>query len=133
MLLSCGVLVVYEDSVLLAHVTGGGRRWDIPKGMPETDEDHLDAALRELEEETGIRLLPSEVMELGYTHYTKTKDLYLIRHEGYYDHNTLVCSSTFERNGIQIYEVDDFRYFKINDLERYVTPNLHDVLMKYLA
>jgi 8-oxo-dGTP pyrophosphatase MutT (NUDIX family) len=55
---SAGVVVFRDDGdtpdarvfLLLDY----GRFWDLPKGHVERDEDDLAAALRELEEETGI-------------------------------------------------------------------------------
>lgn len=54
--------------LLLRHAN----RWDLPKGHCEPDESFLDAAIRELQEETGIRremieLDPDFMFELSYT------------------------------------------------------------------
>lgn len=54
--LSCGVVVVRRDPedwktlMLRAY-----RNWDFPKGIREAGESSLDAAIREVGEETGIR------------------------------------------------------------------------------
>jgi len=52
---ACGVLVFRDDPepsfLLMQH----HNRWDLPKGHCEPGEDDLTCALRELEEETGIR------------------------------------------------------------------------------
>ena len=52
---SCGVLVFRNQPVrsflLMVHPT----RWDLPKGHLDPGEGELECALRELEEETGIR------------------------------------------------------------------------------
>lgn len=134
--LSCGVLVTDGDTILLCHVTGAGNRWDIPKGQPDPGEDHMDAALRELKEETGIELpeMYANVKELGYTSYTKTKDLYLVRFEGYIDPMDMSCTSYFyDKNWKSVPEVDGFKYFKFSEISKFVTPNLYNVLSKYLG
>jgi len=46
--------------------------WTVPKGKLEPDEDHAGAALREVEEETGLRCTLGP--ELGSTSYRDRKD-----------------------------------------------------------
>jgi 8-oxo-dGTP diphosphatase len=46
--------------------------WSVPKGKLEGDEDHAAAALREVEEETGLRCTLGP--ELGSTFYRDRKD-----------------------------------------------------------
>jgi 8-oxo-dGTP pyrophosphatase MutT (NUDIX family) len=75
--LSCGVLVFSgRGELLLCHATGT-QRWDIPKGIAEPGETERDAAVRETAEETGLRLAPGSVTELGRFSYLRTKDLHL--------------------------------------------------------
>ena len=55
---SCGVVLYrFADSgsveILLLHYPGG--HWDFPKGHMEEGEKEIQTALRELEEETGIK------------------------------------------------------------------------------
>jgi 8-oxo-dGTP pyrophosphatase MutT (NUDIX family) len=50
---SAGGLVARGDEVLLI-ATGGGRRWQLPKGHVEPGESLADAAVREVREETGV-------------------------------------------------------------------------------
>lgn len=58
---SCGVLVVrgkpIREFLLMRHAD----RWDLPKGHLDPGETEIECALRELEEETGLR---SEDIEL---------------------------------------------------------------------
>lgn len=49
---SAGIIIVKGDEFLVLHYAAG--HWDFPKGKIEPGESEPDAALRELEEETGI-------------------------------------------------------------------------------
>ena len=73
---SAGFILITDDfetddySVLLLHYTSG--HWDLPKGNIETNETELEAATRELQEETGIesfRVIPNfrYVLDYKYT------------------------------------------------------------------
>ena len=75
--LSCGTVILNAaGELLLCHVTGQ-RHWDLPKGGIEPGETPLQAALRETREETGLRLDPAELIDLGRLAYTDKKDLHL--------------------------------------------------------
>jgi len=56
--LSAGLVIIYDNKILLEHPTGS--KWygtySIPKGGVEKNEDILDAAVRETEEELGIKI-----------------------------------------------------------------------------
>ena len=68
---AAGGVVVRDGRVLLVHRPRYGD-WTLPKGKLEDGEAWEDAALREVEEETGLRCLLGR--ELGYTDYTDSKD-----------------------------------------------------------
>src|SRR5437016_1130765 len=74
---SCGVLLLNpERELLLCHATGAAH-WDIPKGLGEPGEAARDTALRELFEETGLRLQSDRLLDLGAMAYRPGKDLHL--------------------------------------------------------
>ena len=53
--LSCGVVVVRQaESGWLTLMLRAYHHWDFPKGIRETGEDPMEAAIREVHEETGI-------------------------------------------------------------------------------
>lgn len=63
-----------DQSVLLLHYSSG--HWDFPKGNIEIDETEMQAATRELKEETGIEIftiLPGFRHVLNYKYTKKSK------------------------------------------------------------
>ena len=70
---SAGLVIIYNNTMLLEHPTG--QRWygsySIPKGHIEEDEDKLSAAIRETEEELGIKFDADQVEpnSEGYINY----------------------------------------------------------------
>jgi ADP-ribose pyrophosphatase YjhB (NUDIX family) len=61
---AAGVAIIYNNKILLIHPTNSSWKkgtCGIPKGGIESGEDLMDAALRELREETGIILQPGQL------------------------------------------------------------------------
>lgn len=52
--------------VLLTHVDAPGRGWDVPGGHLEQGESPLTAAVREIREETGLRLAADDLTPAGW-------------------------------------------------------------------
>ncbi|QZX98332.1 NUDIX hydrolase [Halobaculum rubrum] len=63
------VIVRAEDAVLLIEPVGRDE-WELPGGHPEFDEEPANAAVRELEEETGIAADSSSLDLLSAVHST---------------------------------------------------------------
>src|SRR5947209_1814980 len=65
-----GVVVRGNDVVVIQPARRGTPRevWALPKGHPDGDETPLEAAAREVREETGVEVKPIE--ELGEIQYT---------------------------------------------------------------
>lgn len=135
---SYGVLIFNEhDQMLLAHITGQ-KFWDIPKGAAEPDERPAAAALREVFEETGLRLNPQHLQVLGLHHYLPRKDLYLFKttvSSVEYDLVACRCTSFFRhrRTGTLHPEVDDFRWVDVHAIESVCTPGMAALLTSLLV
>lgn len=136
--ISYGVLILNEhDQMLLAHVTGQ-KFWDIPEGAAEPDEQPAAAALREVFEETGLRLNPQHLQVLGLHLYLPGKDLYLFRttvSSVECDIAACRCTSFFEhhRTGALHPEVDDFRWIDVHAIESLCTPRMAALLTSLLV
>jgi 8-oxo-dGTP pyrophosphatase MutT (NUDIX family) len=128
--ISCGVIVTDGDRVLLGHATRSPR-WDIPKGQAEPGESLVDAAVRELEEETGLAVTEAELRPLGVHAYLRDKDLALFvwRRTEMPALDTLICRSTFALPGGAIVpEFDRFGVFAWEEALGRVGKNMARVL-----
>lgn len=66
--------VVWNPRLGVAVVNQNNNSWSLPKGHVESDETHLEAAIREIEEETGINKDHLEfVTTLGTYERTRVK------------------------------------------------------------
>jgi 8-oxo-dGTP pyrophosphatase MutT (NUDIX family) len=116
--------------LLLGRFTGLGL-WDIPKGLADPGEDHRAAALRELEEETGLVAPPEALQPLGLHRYRPGKDLalFLWRVAAMPDPALLTCRSRFRsRDGRWMPELDAFAVLGWDDVLARVGRNLARVL-----
>ena len=132
---SCGVLV--RDGaglVLLGQATplrqGGSARWDIPKGVAEPGEAFVDAAVRELGEETGLVVAAGDVRAMGVHRYLPAKELALFGWEtGVIDVAGLRCGSMFTaRDGRVLPEMARFALVGWGEALSLVGKNMRRVL-----
>ena len=129
--ISAGVIITDGCRILLGHTTGSDH-WDLPKGKIEEGETPLQAAIRELQEETGLTHDGDGWVDLGRHTYNPKKNLHLFL----YRVDTLppkdgMASITFEDyRGVTRPEFDDYRYVSWHDLDWHVVPNMLRVLLK---
>ena len=120
---SCGIVAFKGNSVLLMKRNGV---WDLPKGKSEENEQHVITALRECEEETGLRkayfqisreLFPTQHFTSyeGET-YLKTTYWFLAKFTGPSDH------VFHPQTGEGIVECD---WVSLNDVHTYL-PNMKE-------
>jgi predicted NUDIX family NTP pyrophosphohydrolase len=127
MKLSAGVLLYkVEDGdlkVLLVHpggpyfATKDQGAWSIPKGEYGEQDDPVEAAIRELREETGATVMAEELTELGAVRQKGGKQVSAWCAQGEFDVSTLM-SNTFEMEWppgsgtvLEIPEVDRAEWF----------------------
>lgn len=122
-MISCGFLIKDTNTgkYLGCHATGRKDRYlDLPKGCLKVGDNELDTAIRELEEETGIKLSGNEdIKDLGKHESRPEKDLHIYYIEMPIDIDTLHCDSTFvdKYTGKEKPEMDYFEL--VDDISSY--------------
>ena len=127
---SCGVVVSDGASVLLGRFA---RRalWDVPKGVADPGEDFAAAAVRELQEESGLEPPPGALVDLGVHRYLPGKDLalFLWRVDAMPAAEALRCTSFFRApDGVLVPEFDAFAVLPWEEALTRVGKNLRRVL-----
>ena len=120
--------------VFLAHPGGpfwakkDDGAWSIPKGEIEGEGDLLETALREFEEETGIRP-EGEFLPLGAVNQRGGKTIHAWAFEGDHDESSPIRSNTFNmewppRSGrIQEFpEIDKACFFELDAARKKINP-----------
>jgi 8-oxo-dGTP pyrophosphatase MutT (NUDIX family) len=128
MLTTCGIFLFSKTTqkLLACHATHSRwTQWSIPKGLPMEEEEPLPAAIRELEEETGIALgtvADATVFPLPPVHYKKQnkmlRSFLVITHETF---ETIDFKSTLV-DGRDFREVDSWRWMTLEQ----AAQNLHE-------
>ncbi len=111
---AAGLLLVHAGKVLLQHRAPwvhNGDTWGIPGGARDSHESSLEAALREANEEIGIKV------ELVRAHSEHRDD------HGDWRYDTIIATASaeaflFEKN----HETIDLRWFEVNEVS---SANLH--------
>ena len=109
---TCATVLLTKDrqDILMGSITLSRNKFDLPKGRAEPNESHLDAAIRELKEETGLIIsateyeeyLPFSLQNYSYNHEKNISIFFLYDKDGVWlkDLNQLKCNSYFrKKNG----------------------------------
>jgi 8-oxo-dGTP pyrophosphatase MutT (NUDIX family) len=111
MKVSAGFIIECYGRWLVAHVTNG-KNWDFPKGGVDPGETNLEAAVREVMEETSFDLKPylhHGVVDYGQHPYINGKQLHLFGIQvPEIDVNLLECTEFVERGTYRFPECDAF-------------------------
>ena len=67
-ILNCAGGVVEKDGKILFQRRSDNNRWGLPGGLLELNETYLDAAIREIKEETGLEVKPKNFLGIFHNH-----------------------------------------------------------------
>ena len=140
--ITCGIVIINKDGDILACHPNGNKKdmdYDIPKGCAEEDESDMCAALRELQEETGIDLCENKefaLQDCGVYSHNKSKNIhiYLYKTEKFPDLKDLKCTSLCTKwGGYQVPEVDYYSIIKKSERNKFmrVLQNKFDIIDKF--
>ena len=132
---TCGFFIIDENNkILIVHPTNAKDTiWSIPKGRLDNGETELEAAYREVNEETNIDLLNYEgkIIPLGRAKYKKRRKI--------------LCAFVFEYNGIfkeklkcktfvkrKFPEVDKYKWVTFKKAFELIHETQQILLQKYL-
>lgn len=118
-----GIFLFCGDLFLICRSTGSNN-WSIPKGLSDPGENSYQAAIRELEEETGIKLnnykhkLLAQLEPVKYTNKNKTLVSYIVEIDNSVLNQQLECQSMVKINGIKAYpECYQFNWVNVYDTD----------------
>ena len=80
-----------REYLLLRRVRSHGGFWQSVTGSLEGDETHVEAAVREVYEETGYRPLAGELIELGIVNVFEIAPQWRVKYAPGVTHNEEVC------------------------------------------
>lgn len=107
-----------KDRVLVVHPNGAKfSMWSLPKGLADENEMHNFAAVREVQEETGLIIDVNRLQDHGMFSYVREKNYHMFSYvlTDEVDASTLICESMFtSKNGELIPEVDNFCFVPVD-------------------
>ena len=139
--IAAGVALIYDNKILLVHPTSSS--WSkgtcgIPKGRIEESEDSMEAALRELKEETGIHLTPDQLNSSPETVEIFKPNSELRRQLTYYvcEINSLdeagLSSESISKDQLQAEEIDWAKFVGIDEAYRITSRSQLIILDRHL-
>lgn len=124
MKITCGIFLIDKNkNILICRVTNSKNHWSIPKGLCDKNEKLLDAALRELKEETSILLSNQNISFVGSFKYSKSNKIltaFCCNIDYSIDANQLRCESMVNENGRIFPEVDKYEWVSIEEAKKLI-------------
>jgi predicted NUDIX family NTP pyrophosphohydrolase len=112
--------------------------WGIPKGRINDNEEKLDAAIREFEEETGIRVPKKPMFFIGtfsYKSMKKTISAWAMKHDPGKDFEFSSNHTTLLINGrkMTIPEIGSWQWFNVKEAVGVIMPNQREMMRAFMS
>jgi len=135
---SVGIVFNYGKLFLLVHPTGfKHNNWSYPKGRVESGEDWNEAAIREFQEETGVKLPKNFLDNKKLYELNPVEKQSGIKHYWYYKHS--LTHEEFEtyfnsefvipKENLQIEEIDEARFIEIETAKKLISGKFLETLL----
>ncbi len=122
--MSVGALVLKNDSVLLVKHNIPSKPWALPGGYLEQDESLANCVVREVQEETGLSIIPVGILALRQLVKEDRNEFYII-FLAECEANSVVINPNND-------EILDARFVNLNELEAYnVTDFVKRIIFGY--
>jgi 8-oxo-dGTP pyrophosphatase MutT (NUDIX family) len=107
---------------------------DLPKGNIEENESPIQAAIRECEEETGLKFKKSDLKDVGKFSYKLDKDLHLFLTmvNKMPSIDDLKCKSMVSMYGKKFPEMVGYEVIKISEIDEYFFLDLVKILKELI-
>ena len=103
-------------------------KWDLPKGKIDPGETALEAARREVLEETGIQVEKTAGEIIKTYHIFYHKETAILKTVSWFD---MYCTDRGNPVPQEIEDIEEVRWVSMNDLEE-ITPNTYDNIKEVL-
>jgi len=123
-----GLVINSKGEFLLIHRRG---RWDLPKGKLSGDENHEQAALREVQEECGIGELRIRQTLLSTYHTYRLEDKMMLKRTLWFE---MQYNGNHKPRPEEEEDITDIKWVAADDLDKYLKscfPAIRDVFMYY--
>ena len=138
--ITCAVVIIDNSGAILGcHPTAHPNVYDFPKGCAGFAERDIDAAVRELQEETGIvygEQEKNEFSDCGTYPHLKDKNIHIFIHkvDKLPELDNLKCTSYFDWDGVHTPEVDGYAVIGKDhrDLFMKCLQNKFDIIDKFV-
>ncbi len=127
-----GLVTNDEEKILLIHRRGA---WDLPKGKLEKKETLEEAAIREVEEETGVKKLQlGDAITFGdlankCTYHTYMHKGKVVMKASYWYHMSTVYAGRLEPQSEE--DIEEVKWVAKSELEDYI-PDMYDSIVDVL-
>lgn len=107
---TCGGILINNNQVLIGRPTGYNK-WSFPKGIAQEGQNHLQAAIRQIQQQTGIKLTNEISVDVGIRYYNQQKDIHLFIYQLLNKPSNLHCDSMFtDKAGFKKPQIQQFKW-----------------------